>query len=111
MQPIVRDAGEQFDRQTHAYAEYRVFSGLAAERVPLASAVVTLARSRGDAGASGAQCRIKVATVDGETFDAKADEGHPYAAIDRAMALVTAAIRAHRSRSPRAGIAAGTVSR
>ena len=112
MRPIVRDAGEQFDRQTHAYAEYRVFSGLAAERVPLVSAIVTLDRcTGGNGGAMSALCRITVATGDGETFQGSASEAHPYAAIDRATALIAAAVRAHRTPARSADVPARIVSR
>lgn len=112
MRPVVRDAGDQFDRQTHAYAEYRVFSGLAAERVALVSAVVTLNRSTcGNGSTTSALCWITVATVDGETFQEQAAEAHPYAAIDRATALITAAIRAHRTQSLGSDLPARTVSR
>jgi ribosome-associated translation inhibitor RaiA len=90
MRPIVRDAANEFDRQTHAYAEFRLFSRLAAERVSVASAVVTLRRAEVAAsGPARTTCWITVVTSDGTPVHAKASEPHPYAAIDRAVAEVT----------------------
>ncbi len=94
MQPVVRDDAKQFDPQTHAYAEFRLFSRLAAERTSVSSAVVTLHRAD-----THTVCWITVVTADGETLHATASERHPYAAIDRAVADVATAIRLHDVRS------------
>jgi ribosome-associated translation inhibitor RaiA len=94
MQPVVRDDASHFDRQTRAYAEFRVFSRLAAERGAVASAVVTLRRVEGPSvGDTRTRCRITIVTADGATLDVTASEPHPYAAIDGAVARVEGVLR------------------
>jgi ribosome-associated translation inhibitor RaiA len=91
MQPIVRADEKHFDRQTHAYAEFRLFSRLGADRGVVAS-VMMLERS-GTTTDSRTLCRITVMTSDGETLRIDASEPHPYAAIDRAVDDVARVLR------------------
>lgn len=97
MRPVVIDDENHFDGQTHAYAEYRVFSGLATENASLEQAVVVLTRGVGTDGSRepGATCTIHVTTATGVTLETGATEHHPYAAIDKAAALIIAALRTH----------------
>jgi hypothetical protein len=97
MRPVVIDDENQFDGQTHAYAEYRVFSGLTTEHASLAQAVVVLTRAAAadDTHEPGVTCTIHVTTASGVTLETGATEHHPYAAIDTAAALTSAALRAH----------------
>ena len=45
MHPVVRDDANQFDRQTHAYAEFRLFTRFAAESGAVADAILVLHRA------------------------------------------------------------------
>lgn len=91
MRLVVRDERNEFNRQTHAYAEYRVFSSLADVAPPVEDVIVTLARCRRDErdGESGqAVCTIAIRTGSGELAAAEAVAGHVHAAIDRAASLI-----------------------
>lgn len=105
MRPIVQDEWRQFDAQTHAYAEYRVFSALAAERLRSVHATVALSAVHGDekAGARRVLCTITVSTGEGERLEAVSAEDHPYAAIDRAVERLLRACRKRGTRGVRAG--------
>jgi len=97
MQPVVRDDANQFDRQTHAYAEFRLFTRFAAESGAVADAIVVLHRADvTGAGDPRTTCRITILTVDGATLAVTASEAHPYAAIDRAVAEIADALRSRR---------------
>ena len=91
MQPVVRADESHFDRQTQAYAEFRLFSR---------SAVVTLSRPD-TIGDDHTVCWITVVTSTGETLHVTASEPYPYAAIDRAVAGIASALRS------RGGVRAG----
>jgi ribosome-associated translation inhibitor RaiA len=95
MRPIVNDACGQFDAQTRAYAEYRVFAGLMAEQVCTAAVTVALARTTTDGGSGpgDAVCAITVTMCHDGVLEATAIEHHPYAAIDRATELILRAVR------------------
>ena len=75
-------------RQTRVYAEYRLFAALAplmdATRVRSASLVLRRAGAR--AGGGRVACTVSVERDDGDVARFHADGGHPYAAIDRAVA-------------------------
>ena len=98
MQVTVRDARRYFNRQTHAYAEYRAFSRLASdgraiERVAIALARVEVARRRaaqddGAPEAGSVLCQITVELAGDARIEVQAIAPHPHAAIDRAVALI-----------------------
>ena len=94
MQPVVCADENHFDRQTRAYAEFRVFSQLTAERGSVASAVVTLQQS--GTREREISCRIIAVTSNGDTVEATASGSHPYAAIDGAVADIAHALRLRR---------------
>jgi hypothetical protein len=84
MQIRVTTAGDAFDRQTRAYAEYRVFSALAAFSGEARHVDVVLkARTR---GGDRLACRVTVALALGTTVTVTADGKHACDAIDRAAA-------------------------
>lgn len=93
MRPIVRDEWDQFDQQTRAYAEYRVFSKLTTERACARNATVTLDCVRDSAGPRTVVCTITVVTVDGHVVHATAVDQHPCAAIDLAASRIGPMIR------------------
>jgi ribosome-associated translation inhibitor RaiA len=97
MQMTVRDEEKQFDRQTHAYAEYRVFSALAGDGSSHRSVTVTLTRMDGTGSRYPVQCTVAVTMSSGDVVKVHALERHPYAAIDRAAALIGKAVRRHRA--------------
>jgi hypothetical protein len=91
MRLTVHDVKCDFDRQTHAYAEYRAFATLAGRADPIEDVTVTLAR-RGLEAEEEAQvsCAIAVRLRSGEVVGVEASAGRPYAAIERAVRLVSA---------------------
>jgi hypothetical protein len=94
MRVTVRDQRHQFNPQTHAYAEYRAFSGLIGYDSPLD---VTVSLTRGPArGREDGRvvCTIAVTLASGETAEVRAVARHPHAAIDKAVSLL-------QERSPR----------
>ena len=97
MQMTVRDEEKQFDRQTHAYAEYRVFSTLASGGSSHRSVIVTLTRMDGNGSRHPVQCTVAVIMSSGDVAKVHALERHPYAAIDRAAALIGKAVHRHRA--------------
>ena len=102
MRTTVQDEGRHFDRQTHAYAEYRVFSRLmgAAGVEGDVTVLVALKRLDGDApGAPLVRCEIAVAQRASEVARVQALGPHPYAAIDRAAVLIGEAVRRQAQRS------------
>jgi hypothetical protein len=90
MRLTVQDVKCDFDRQTHAYAEYRAFATLAGRADPIEDVTVTLARRGLEAEEAQVSCAIAVRLRSGEVVGAEACAGRPYAAIDRAVRLVSA---------------------
>ena len=90
MRLTILDERQDFTRQTHAYAEYRAFSGLADREAPIEDVTVTLARREADAAGTGDSvvCTIAVTLGTGEGAAVRAVAGHPYAAIDNAVSLI-----------------------
>ncbi len=106
MRTTVQDEGRHFDRQTHAYAEYRVFSKLIGTDGVEGDVTVTVALKRLDGdepGASLVRCEIAVAQRSSEVARVQALGPHPYAAIDRAAALIGEAVRRESKNRARAG--------
>ena len=87
MQLTVRDVNRDFDQQTRAYAEYRAFAALAGCGTPIEQITVTLAHR--DAADGTVACRIAVRWCSGRLIDVEASAAHPYAAIERAVGLVS----------------------
>lgn len=89
MRLTIHDEREDFTRQTHAYAEYRAFSGLADREAPIEDVTVTLARrGGGEADIGSVVCTIAVTLGTGEGAAVRAVAGHAYAAIDNAVSLM-----------------------
>ncbi|HEX6974801.1 MAG TPA: HPF/RaiA family ribosome-associated protein [Vicinamibacterales bacterium] len=84
MQLTVRDDHQDFNRQTHAYAEYRAFAGLAGHPAPITGVTVTLER-----GTGAMRCAVSLTLQSGEVLGTEASGPHIYAAIDRAVALLS----------------------
>lgn len=95
----IKDEGGHFARQTHAYAEYRVFSQLVAAGSQ-GDVTVALTRLEGDGLEPQVRCEIAVNVRAREVARVRAVGPHPHAAIDQAAALVGEAVR---------GLAAGRV--
>ena len=97
MRPTVYDLCRQFDRQTRAYAEYRVFFGLTTASAASTTVSVILGREPGNAASGGqnAVCAIQLTTFKGETLEVSATGHHPYPAIDRATKLMQAKLQDH----------------
>jgi hypothetical protein len=94
MRPTVHDPRCQFDRQTRAYAEYRVFFGLTTAPAGTTAVTVTLAREASHAGGGqDAVCILRLTTCTGDQLETHATAHHPYAAIDRATELMLAALQ------------------
>lgn len=94
MRPIVHDEWRQFDAQTHAYAEYRVFSALTAAEIGAASVRIMLdcvGRS-GSLVERDVVCAIALITSQGSLVEALSIESHACAAIDGATEGI---IRSH----------------
>jgi hypothetical protein len=90
MRLTILDERQDFTRQTHAYAEYRAFSGLADRETPIEDVTVTLARREAAETATGdaVVCTIAVTLGTGEGAAVRAVAGHAYAAIDNAVSLI-----------------------
>ena len=90
MRLTILDEPQDFTRQTHAYAEYRAFSGLADREAPIEDVTVTLARREADEADTGDSvvCTIAVTLGTGEGAAVRAVAGHAYAAIDNAVSLI-----------------------
>jgi hypothetical protein len=101
MRTTVRDAGRQFDRQTHAYAEYRMFSRLTQHPDWSAGeAQISLARiESGRAPAGAVLCTVALTRTGDAAVRVHALGRHAYAAIDRAAALLARAL-VRRARVP-----------
>jgi len=83
MRLTIRDHRRHFNRQTHAYAEYRAFACLAGHGQSVAGVTVTLTRAA--AADEAGRCAISVTFTSGEVVGARAAGSHIYAAIDRAV--------------------------
>jgi ribosome-associated translation inhibitor RaiA len=82
----VHDTGNQFDEQTRAYAEYRVFSTLATLADSVHEIGVGLARAA-DAASTPRDvvvCSVSIRLRSGRQMDVASHAQHPYEAIDRA---------------------------
>ena len=87
----LRDDG-QFDAQTHAYAEYRVFATVA----PLGNLVRQVTVTLAPADPSGAHpvsgervvCTVSIVTGPGHRAEVRAKGRHPYEAIDSAAGRI-----------------------
>jgi ribosome-associated translation inhibitor RaiA len=93
MRLIVQDEQNEFSRQTHAYAEYRAFSGLVGHDADVADVTVELRRPAGENERHDDErvvCTITVRMTSGEIERALAVTRHAYAAIDRAVSLLRA---------------------
>lgn len=90
MRLIVRDERNQFNQQTHAYAEYRAFSSLVGHDDPVSNVTVTLTRAPGGGcdDDTTVVCTIAVRMASGEVTEVQAVARHAYAAIDRAVSLI-----------------------
>lgn len=80
----VRDHQQRFDDQTHAYAEYRVFSSLARLSDSLRSATITLTSEEQGGAGGGIVCTVAVTGGADSSAEVSARGRHPYEAIDRA---------------------------
>ena len=78
----VTGLGDEVDGQTRAYAEYRLFSRLAAAREPVDHALIVL---RGGGAQGAARCAITLTLCSGGLRSADARASHIYDAIDRAV--------------------------
>lgn len=88
MRLTIRDESRHFDQQTHAYAEYRAFSTLAGHDRRFDEVTVDLTGAEDGRPERRVVCRIAVTMRSGEAAEFRAAARHPYAAIDRALALV-----------------------
>jgi len=79
---VVTGAGDDIDRQTRAYAEYRLFSRLVPAREQVGHALVAL---RGGGAHGTPRCAITIALRNGELRTADARAAHIYDAIDKAV--------------------------
>jgi hypothetical protein len=94
----VHDAGNHFDHQTRAYAEYRVFSTLAALSDVVHEVGVGLARADAARPSSSADvfvCRVSIRLRTGEHMDVASHARHPYQAIDRAARQLATVVGSH----------------
>ena len=91
MRVIVHDERNEFNRQTHAYAEYRAFSGLVGKDADVADVTVDLTQPPRDEDKEDNRtvvCTIAVRMTSGEIERARAMARHACAAIDRAVSLI-----------------------
>ncbi len=90
MRLIVRDKHKQFNRQTHAYAEYRAFSSLVGSERRVSDVTVTLTRGPVDGTEDDGTvvCTIAITMASDEVAEVQAVAPHAYAAIDRAVSLI-----------------------
>jgi hypothetical protein len=84
----VHDAGNEFDDQTRAYAEYRVFSTLANVADVVHDVGVDLTRAADAAetwtAPDACACSVSIRLRSGCQLDVSSHGRHPYEAIDRA---------------------------
>jgi|GEM_PF-4584544 len=88
MRLIVVDEHHHFSQQTHAYAEYRAFSGLAGTDDRARAVTVTLERRHAADAEGSVICTVTVMTGGGEAREVRAIGQHACAAIDRAVSLI-----------------------
>lgn len=95
----VHDTANEFDDQTRAYAEYRVFSTLAILADVVHQVGVGLARAADAAEPSTSRdvfvCSVSIRLCSGRQMDVASHARHPYEAIDRAARHVATAVNAH----------------
>lgn len=84
-------AGEGFEDQTRAYAEFRVFSTLARLSAQVEGARVALTRP--PAGPRSVICDITVTLAGGDRTRVRARGGHAYDAINRAAQRISDGLR------------------
>jgi len=90
----VHDTQNRFDDQTRAYAEYRVFSALAALADVVHEVGVGLAPAEAEDTADVFACSVSITLRSGRCFDVAAHAQHPYEAIERAAHQVAAFVNA-----------------
>jgi hypothetical protein len=108
----LRDDG-QFDAQTQAYAEYRVFATLA----PLGNMVRHVTVTIAPADPSGAHpvtgarvvCTVSVVTGPGHRAEIRTKGRHPYEAIDRAAARIRKVLLLRTSEAAEAATGHGVI--
>jgi hypothetical protein len=88
----VIEISRTFGRQTRAYAEYRIFSGLAMFGEVVRGATVSLAPGGRDHSVT---CSVLVALDAGRPVEVSARGRHAYDAINRAADRLGAALRRH----------------
>jgi hypothetical protein len=89
----VQTPPREFDDQTRAYAEFRVFSALARFGAAIERADVALNRAPADPQA--VVCVVNVTRADGTRARISARGGHAYSAINRAATRVGDVLRRH----------------
>ena len=91
MRLTVRDERGQFNRETHAYAEYRAFSSTIGSHVPVEEVTVTLSRRPvvgTDTEGGGVVCAISIRKASGDVVQVRAVARHAYAAIDEVVSRI-----------------------
>jgi hypothetical protein len=88
----VTEISRTFGRQTRAYAEYRIFSGLATFGDVVRGATVSLAPGGRD---QSVMCSVRVALDTGLPVEVSARGRHAYDAINRAADRLGPALRRH----------------
>jgi ribosome-associated translation inhibitor RaiA len=92
----VQDTHRHFDEQTRAYAEYRMFSALAAHGNAVDAVDVELTRAGGRGSAETGEpfaCRVAIRLRSGSAVEVTARAAHPYEAIERAARRITTGAR------------------
>jgi hypothetical protein len=92
MKIAVTDISRRFGRQTRAYAEYRIFSGLATFGDVVRGATVSLAPGARD---HSVVCSVLVALDTGLPVEVSARGRHAYDAINRVADRLGPALRRH----------------
>ena len=90
----VHDTQNRFDDQTRAYAEYRVFSALAALADVVHEVGVGLAQAEANDTADVFACSVSIRMRSGRSLDVASQAQHPYQAIERAAHQVAAFVNA-----------------
>ena len=93
MKIAVTEIGRTFGRQTHAYAEYRMFSSLARFSALVRDVRVSLVPSA--VGRRSVVCRVSVSAERGVRIRVAGRGRHPYDAINRAAEQLRDALRRH----------------
>jgi ribosome-associated translation inhibitor RaiA len=88
----VTDIQRTFGRQTRAYAEYRIFSSLAAFSNVVRQVTVSITSG---AGAHSVECSVMVDFETGVPLQVTARGRHAYDAINRAADRLAPALRRH----------------